>query len=114
MKKVNYSEVRKLVENNEIIIDVREENEYALSHIKVAKNIPLSQIRNRLDEIPKDKTVYVHCRSGQRSYNAALVLKHHGYDVYNIAGGYLGLSFYEYYLDKTQGRESILTDYNFK
>ena len=113
MKKVNYSEVRGLVEKGEVIIDVREENEHAKSHIKVAKNIPLSQIRDRLNEIPKDKTIYVHCRSGQRSYNAALILKHHGYDVYNIAGGYLGLSFYEYYLDKSQNRESILTGYNF-
>jgi rhodanese-related sulfurtransferase len=71
-------------------------------------------LRKRLDEIPKDKPVYLHCRSGQRSYNAALALQNLGYkDVYNISGGFIELCFYEYYTDKTTGREPIVSAYDF-
>lgn len=114
-KQVNYDKVRNLLESGATIIDVREKSEYELSHIKGVKNIPFSEIRQRLDEIPKDEPVYVHCRSGQRSYNVVLLLQQLGFDnVVNVTGSYLGLSYFEYFNDKATGRESILTDYNFK
>lgn len=114
-KQVNVDKVRDLVETNHIIIDVREPGEYARGHIKGATNIPLSEIRNRIHEIPKDKPVYLHCRTGQRSYNATLALQNLGLDnVVNITGSFLGLSFYEYYNDKRLGRDSIVTEYNFR
>lgn len=114
-KQVNIDIVRDLVESGAYIIDVRERQEYARGHIKNAINIPLSELRKRISEIPKDKTVYVHCRTGQRSYNAVLALQNLGFDnVYNITGSFLGLSFYEYFNDKTMERESILTEYNFR
>ena len=53
------------------IIDVREAMEFENGHIKGAINIPLSELREKANEIPKDKPVYLHCRTGQRSYNAA-------------------------------------------
>lgn len=113
-KQVPVTKVRELVENGEYILDVREKNEYALSHIVNAVNIPLSELRNRINEIPKDKPIYLHCRSSQRSYNALLALKANGFDdVYNIMGSFLGLSMYEYFNDVTQNREKIVTDYNF-
>lgn len=113
-KQVPVTKVRELVENGEYILDVREKNEYALSHIVNAVNIPLSELRNRINEIPKDKPIYLHCRSSQRSYNALLALKASGFDdVYNIMGSFLGLSMYEYFNDVTQNREKIVTDYNF-
>lgn len=111
---INVDKVRNLVENNAYIIDVREKYEFETGHIKGAVNIPLSELRKRKDEIPKDKDVYLHCRSGQRSYNAILALQNLGYkNLYNIAGSYLGLSFYEYFNDKAGNRTSILTEYNF-
>lgn len=114
-KQVNVDKVRELVENRAYIIDVREIREYENGHIKGAKNIPLSQLRERVNEIPKDIPVYLHCRTGQRSYNAALALQNLGYrNVQNITGSFLGLSFYEYFNDKTTGRASIVTQYNFK
>jgi rhodanese-related sulfurtransferase len=62
-----------------------------------------------------DEPVYVHCRSGQRSYNAVLALQHLGYDkVYNISGGYIGLCFEEYFTDKMVGRNPIVTAYDFE
>jgi rhodanese-related sulfurtransferase len=113
-KQVNVDKVRNLAENNSTIIDVRETDEYERGHIKGAINIPLSELRERFDEIPRDKPVYLHCRTGQRSYNAALALQNLGFNnVINITGSFLGLSFYEYYNDKSNNRESIVTEYNF-
>ncbi len=113
-RQVRYSQVRELVENGAFIIDVREKEEYELSHIHGAVNIPLSEIRERLGEIPTDRTLYVHCRSGQRSYNACLMLKKMGFkNVFNISAGFMGISFFEYFNDVTQNRKPILTNYNF-
>ncbi|MDC7235366.1 MAG: FAD-dependent oxidoreductase [Spirochaetales bacterium] len=113
-KQVGVADMRDLVDKGAAIFDVREEDEYALSHIKGAKNIPLSQLRDRIDEFPKDRNIYLHCRSGQRSYNATLALQNLGFKrVYNVSGGFMGISFHEYYHDKATGREPIVTDYNF-
>ena len=114
-KQVRVSEVRNLVEQGAVIIDVREENEFAAGAVKGAKNIPLSQFRERMHEIPKDVPVYVHCRSAQRSYNAVMALENSGYEnVHNVSGSFLGICLYEYYKDQTENREPIVTQYNFK
>ncbi|MDY0409750.1 FAD-dependent oxidoreductase [Virgibacillus soli] len=114
-KKVKVSQVRELVEDNAFIIDAREKGEYAVGHLKTAVNIPLSEFRQRLDEIPTDQPVYIHCRSGQRSYNMVMALQNMGYDnVYNISGSYLGINLYEYYQDLQLGRNKIVTAYHFK
>ena len=114
-KEVKVSQVRELVESNAFIIDAREKGEYEAGHLKNAINIPLSEFRGRLNEIPKDKPVYVHCRSGQRSYNMVMALNHLGYEnVYNISGSYLGINLYEYFNDLVTQRDKIVTEYNFK
>lgn len=113
-QQVNCDKVRELVEAGAYIIDVREEYEWNKGHLKQAVSIPLSQLRDRISEIPKDRPVYLHCRTGQRSYNAAMALKNLGFDnVINITGSFLGISFYEYFNDVTTGREPIVTAYNF-
>ncbi len=107
--------VRQLVESEAYIVDVREEQEFKAGHLKGARNIPLSQLRQRIQEIPKDVPVYVHCRTGQRSYNAVCCLQDHGYkNVWNVSGSFLGVSLYEYFNDKTQERTPVVTEYNFK
>ena len=71
--------------------------------------------RERMDEIPRDVPVYLHCRSSQRSYYAICCLQGNGYDnVVNISGSYLGISLYEYFDDKRLGREPIMDAYNFR
>lgn len=113
-KQEHFSKVRELLEAGECIIDIREKNEYAEGHLKGVPNIPLSELRERVNEVPKDRTVYLQCRSGQRSYNACLLLQNLGYtNVINITGGILGISMYEYFNDKTQNREPIVTKYFF-
>jgi len=108
------TEIRGLAEKGAFILDVREQEEWDVGHIVNAKHIPLSELRPRMDEIPRNVPVYIYCRSGQRSYNACLALQHYGYDkVYNISGGFIGLCFNEYFLDKTTSRPSIVTEYDF-
>lgn len=114
-KQVHVTEVRDLVENNECIIDVRSKEDFEKGHLINAVNIPIVEIRDRLDEIPKDRPVYVHCRSGQTSYNAVMALQHLGFDnVYNVSGSFMGISYFEYFNDKVSGRKPIVTDYNFE
>ena len=113
-RQVHVEEVRSLVESGAYIIDVREEGEFAAGHLLNAHNIPLSQLRQRLDEIPRDRPVYLHCRSSQRSYYALCALQGRGFEnVYNISGSFLGICLYEYFTDKSEGRAPIVTSYNF-
>jgi len=114
LRQVPVSQIRALAESGAFIVDVREEAEFARGHIRNAVNIPLSQLRRRVDEIPQDRPVYLHCRSGQRSYNAYMALAGLGYEnLWNLSGSFLGLCLYEYFGDLSQGREKIVTDYNF-
>ncbi len=114
VKQVHVSEARKLVENKACIIDVRGRDEFDMGHLIGAVNIPLGELRQRVSEIPHDRPVYLHCRTSQRSYNAAMALKGRGFDnIINISGSFLGISYYEYFTDMTTGREKILTEYNF-
>mgnify|MGYP001067337177 FL=1 len=113
-KEVKVSEVRDLVSKGAFIMDVRESHEYEQGHIKGSHHIPMSVFRERLKDIPKDQPVYIHCRSGQRSYNVVRALMQLGYhDVYNISGSFLGISYYEYYMDQKLSRDPIVTQYNF-
>ena len=113
-EQVSVSKVRELVESGAYIIDVREKKEFKKGHLKRAVNIPLSELRDRIDEIPKDRDIYLHCRSSQRSYNAVMALKNRGFKrVFNISGSFLGICLYEYYRDVTQKRTPIVTKYNF-
>lgn len=113
-RQIPVTKVRELVEQGAFIVDVREKNEYENGHLINAVNIPLSELRDRLDEIPKDRPVYLHCRTSQRSYNAVMALQNRGYDnVINISGSYLGICCYEYYQDQVTGRKKIVTEYNF-
>ena len=113
-KQVHVDEVRELVENGSYIIDVRGKEEFEKGHLINAVNIPLGELRDRIAEIPRDRPVYLHCRSGQTSYNAVMALQHLGFDnVYNVSGSFMGISFFEYFNDKTTSRKPIVTDYNF-
>jgi len=115
VRQVYVSQARSLVESGAYIVDVREEHEFQAGHLKGAVNIPLSQLRQRMAEIPKDRPVYLHCRSSQRSYNAIMALQNEGWtNLYNMAGSFSGICLYEYFNDVTQGREPIVTAYTFR
>ncbi|MCY9657156.1 rhodanese-like domain-containing protein [Paenibacillus chondroitinus] len=74
--------------SNKILIDVREPGEVKHGYIAGAKNIPLSQLKQRVSEIPADKTVYLYCRSGMRSKQAARILQKKGFrELAHLQGG---------------------------
>ncbi len=70
------------------LLDVRTPGECARGMIEGFVNIPVDEIRARVGEISADKPVYLHCKSGQRSYIAYRILTGLGYTCYNLAGGY--------------------------
>ena len=71
------------------ILDVREPFELAVENISSAVNIPLGQLRSRLNELPADREIHVICRSGQRAYMATRILLQNGFMVKNVSGGML-------------------------
>jgi NADPH-dependent 2,4-dienoyl-CoA reductase/sulfur reductase-like enzyme/rhodanese-related sulfurtransferase len=70
------------------IVDVREPGEFEAGHLEGAVNVPLSQLRERMDELPRDRPLWVYCQVGQRAYYATRALRLQGFDVYNLTGGF--------------------------
>ena len=74
------------------LLDTRTVREYQRGHIEGFYNIPVDELRDRLDEVDPSKPVYVICQSGLRSYISCRILEGNGYTAYNFAGGF---RFYE-------------------
>jgi rhodanese-related sulfurtransferase len=70
------------------LLDVRTQPEFMMGAIPGFINIPLDELRERLEEIDADRPVYVMCQVGLRGYIASRILTPRGYDVYNLSGGY--------------------------
>ncbi|MDL4841568.1 rhodanese-like domain-containing protein [Aquibacillus rhizosphaerae] len=71
------------------LIDVREPKEFEAGHILGARNIPLTQMRQRLIELRKDQPVYLYCQNGSRTIRAAMLLNKKGYkDLNQLKGGF--------------------------
>jgi CoA-disulfide reductase len=85
---IQWNEIDEIVENGGLLIDVREPIEREMGFIKGSINIPLGEIRDRLNEISKNKTVYVSCQVGLRGYLASRILSENGYGVKNLDGGW--------------------------
>lgn len=71
------------------LIDVREHEELAQARVEGAHHIPLGELVARLDEVPRDRTVYVMCHVGGRSAQAVQYLEQQGIDAVNVEGGIL-------------------------
>lgn len=90
VRTLNSAEFRSEMEQSKskLLIDVREPAEYKSGFIPGAVNIPLSQLEQRISDIPKDRDLLLYCRSGMRSKNAARILLKHGYTrLVNLQGG---------------------------
>ncbi|NCB01667.1 MAG: pyridine nucleotide-disulfide oxidoreductase [Spirochaetia bacterium] len=86
---ITWDKVKEMKEKNAFIIDVRTAEEFDLGAIEGAVNISHTEIRTRLNEIPKDRPIIVYCIVGIRGYLAERMLRQKGYsDVYNLTGGY--------------------------
>lgn len=85
----HWEDIDSLDSDKSILIDVCTDAEYKLGTIKGAVNIPLGDLRNRLDEIPQNKDIYVFCQTGLRSYIACRILMQKGCkNVKNLSGAY--------------------------
>ena len=86
---VQWHEVDERREQGAIILDVRTDAENAAGSIPDALLIPVDELRSRMDEIPTDREVIVHCKVGQRGHTATQILRAHGINALNLDGGYL-------------------------
>ncbi len=71
-----------------VLLDVRTPQEFGRGHVAGFQNIPVDELRDRLEQIEPGKPVYVMCQSGLRSYIACRILAGHGYEAYNFSGGF--------------------------
>jgi len=85
---IEWNEVDLLARDENFFLDVREPEELALGKIRGSVNIPLGELRHRLDEIPHSKRIVVYCQVGQRGYFAARLLTQEGFNAVNLNGGY--------------------------
>ncbi|MCM2372917.1 FAD-dependent oxidoreductase [Aporhodopirellula aestuarii] len=70
------------------LLDVRTPSEFSAGHVEGAVNIPLEQLREHLDELPREREIVVYCKVGQRGYMATRLLAQKGFQVKNLSGGY--------------------------
>ena len=84
---VSVQDLRTAQQAGEFVLDVRTPAEYAESHVPGATLLPLQDLPARRNEVPKDRKVYVICRSGSRSAQASGILAARGKDVTNVGGG---------------------------
>lgn len=114
VKKVDVMEIDQLVEGGEYLLDIRTEEEYSLGNINGSVNIPLDELRDRMDEIPKDRNIYVNCQVGLRGYLGCRILNQNGFNTYNLDGGYSLYSNYKRVIKKDtsciQGKGIACTD----
>jgi NADPH-dependent 2,4-dienoyl-CoA reductase/sulfur reductase-like enzyme/rhodanese-related sulfurtransferase len=87
-KMLYWDEIETLDHSTDFLLDVRNPEEVAAGAIDGAVNIPLPQLRDRLDEIPRDRRIVVYCQAGQRAYFAYRILVQNGYEATNLSGGY--------------------------
>lgn len=90
ISEINTLEATRLMNEDALMLDVREDNEWAVGHIPNAKHIRLGQLSDQLSQLEKfkDQPIVVYCRSGNRSGRACALLKKAGFaNANNLAGG---------------------------
>ncbi|NBC04264.1 MAG: CoA-disulfide reductase [Bacteroidetes bacterium] len=89
MNILHWYDIQNLDDKSTFLLDVRTPEEFQMGTIEGSVNVEVDQIRDRMEEIPKDKKIVVFCGVGLRGYVAGRILMQHGYDeVYNLSGGY--------------------------
>jgi rhodanese-related sulfurtransferase len=70
------------------VLDVRNSSEFAAGHLEGAHSLPYTRLMPRLAEVPRDRSILVHCAKGGRSAAAVAMLQRLGFDATNVAGGF--------------------------
>ena len=88
MKTITIEELLQLDQDTITVLDVRPADAYTRGSVPGAVSIPLAEVEERMEELPKEKPVYVLCHTGEWSVDAVYELEAAGYDAANIEGGY--------------------------
>ena len=88
MKTITIEELLQLDQDTITVLDVRPADAYTRGSVPGAVSIPLAEVEERMEELPKEKPVYVLCHTGEWSVDAVYELEAAGYDAVNIEGGY--------------------------
>ena len=86
-KSVQWDELQSRVENGAVLIDVRTDGEFASGHIPNSVNIPVDELRSRINELSGDEII-IYCQVGVRGHTATSLLRGYGYEAANLDGGY--------------------------
>lgn len=84
----HWDELDELTGQGAVVLDVRNAPEVAAGKLPQSRLIPLDQLRDRVNELPMDRPILVHCAGGQRSYYAVRLLRQRGLDARNLSGGF--------------------------
>ncbi len=116
-----WDEVNKYKQNGALFLDIRDKMSYELDHLDNAINIPLTSLREKLHELPKDKEIVVYCNQGKTGYFAMTILNQHGFTkIKNLSGGIKLFKFTTFkqenigifdddYIDKKDDVQKIIT-----
>lgn len=88
MKVIHWDELDNLNKDSYVLLDVRTDEEYGKGHVDGSIHIPVDSLRKRINELPRDKKIFIYCKIGLRGYIAYRILAQKGLDVYNLSGGY--------------------------
>lgn len=88
VKVYHWHDIPQLNTGEVVFLDVRTTQEFANGSIPNSINIPIDELRTRFNEIPANKSLYINCQSGQRSYLACRMLSQKGWECFNLSGGY--------------------------
>ena len=104
VRQFHWNDVEDLPRDGSVtLLDVRTEGEYRRGHLNGFRNLPLDDLREHLDELERDKPVYVNCQTGLRSYLACRLLTQYGFSCSHLSGGY---SFYQVVTQEQQTARS--------
>jgi NADPH-dependent 2,4-dienoyl-CoA reductase/sulfur reductase-like enzyme/rhodanese-related sulfurtransferase len=92
---VHADQVAARVAEGALLLDVRSPAEFAEGHLPDARNLPVDELRDHLQDLPRDRPLVVYCRVGQRGYVATRILAQEGFQVSNVSGGYLTWSLFQ-------------------
>jgi rhodanese-related sulfurtransferase len=87
IREVDAHEALELLDGDAVLIDVRQPDEWDAGHAPMATLIPLAELPDHLDELPRDRVIVCTCRSGGRSLRAATFLQDNGFEAVNLTGG---------------------------
>ncbi|MFL0246655.1 CoA-disulfide reductase [Candidatus Clostridium stratigraminis] len=110
---IAWKDLDQLKNEDYILVDVRTEEEYNNGHIKNAINIPVDSLREKLEELDKNKTIVEYCQVGLRGYVADRILSQNGFKVYNVTGGYKTIASLNYTPDKPSSEDADTDNHSY-